>query len=82
MPYGQVTVFADMGDGPAVAVFDPVGGGEAKPSVVAAGDDHVSDTGPVTVGQETPRMPRACDRADARGHERSVRRPGRGSGRP
>ena len=51
VPYGQVTVFADMGDGPAVAVLHPVGGGEAEPSVVAAGDDHVSDTGPVTVGQ-------------------------------
>ena len=47
----QVAVSADMGDGPAVAVFDPVGGGEAESSVVAAGDDHISDTGPVPVGQ-------------------------------
>jgi hypothetical protein len=31
--------------------FDPVGGGEAESAVVAAGDDHVSDTGPVAVGQ-------------------------------
>jgi hypothetical protein len=31
--------------------FDPVGGGEAESAVVAAGDDHVSDTGPVSVGQ-------------------------------
>ena len=40
-----------MGDGPAVAVLDPVGGGEAESAVVAAGDDHISDTGPVPVGQ-------------------------------
>ena len=44
-------MFADVGDRPAVAVFDPVGGGEAESAVVAAGDDHVSDTGPVPVGQ-------------------------------
>ena len=48
---GQVAVSADCGDGPAVAVFDPVGGGEAESAVVGAGDDHVSDTGPVSVGQ-------------------------------
>src|SRR5829696_4316357 len=40
-----------MGDGPAVAVFDPVGGGEAESPVACAGDDHISDTGPVAVGQ-------------------------------
>ena len=51
MPDGQVAVVADCGDGPAVAVFDPVGGGEAESAVVAAGDDHISDTGPVPVGQ-------------------------------
>ncbi len=44
-------MLADVGDGPAVAVFDPVGGGEAESAVVAAGDDHVSDTGLVAVGQ-------------------------------
>ena len=33
----QVAVSADCGDGPAVAVFDPVGGGEAEPAVVACG---------------------------------------------
>ena len=44
-------LLADCGDGPAVAVFDPVGGGEAESAVVAAGDDHISDTGPVPVGQ-------------------------------
>ena len=48
---GQVTVFGDVSDGPAVAVFDPVGGGESESAVVAAGDDHISDTGPVPVGQ-------------------------------
>ena len=40
-----------LGDGPAVAVLDPVGGGEAEPSVVAAGDDHISDARLVPVGQ-------------------------------
>jgi hypothetical protein len=51
VPHGQVTLFADMGDGPAVAVFHPVVGSEAESTVVAAGDDHISDTGPVPVGQ-------------------------------
>ena len=51
VPDGQVALFADMGDGPAVAVLDPVGGGEAESAVVGAGDDHISDTGPVPVGQ-------------------------------
>jgi hypothetical protein len=51
VPYGQVTVFADLGDGPAGAVLHPVGGGEAESAVVAAGDDHITDTGPVPVGQ-------------------------------
>ena len=49
----QVAVSADSGDGPAVAVFDPVGGGQAESAVVGAGDDHISDTGPVPVGQDT-----------------------------
>jgi hypothetical protein len=40
-----------MGDGPTVPVLDPVGGGEAQSAVVAAGDDHISETGPVSVGQ-------------------------------
>ena len=34
MPDSQVAVFADLGDGPAVTVFDPVGGGEAELAVV------------------------------------------------
>ena len=53
MPHGQVTVFGDVGDGPPVAVFDPVGGGEAESAVVAAGDDHISDTRLIAVGQRT-----------------------------
>ena len=51
VPDGEVAVSTDVGDGPAVAVLDPVGGGEAESAVVAAGDDHISDTGPVSVGQ-------------------------------
>ena len=47
----QVAVSADSGDGPAVAVFDPVRGGETQSPVVPAGDDHISDTGPVSVCQ-------------------------------
>jgi hypothetical protein len=49
--HGQVTVFGDLGDDPPVPVFHPVGGGEAESAVVAAGDDHISDTGPVPVSQ-------------------------------
>jgi hypothetical protein len=37
--------------GPAVTVFDPVGRCEAQLTVVAASDDHVADTGPITIGQ-------------------------------
>jgi hypothetical protein len=48
--HGQVAAFADMGDGPTVAVFDPVGWGEAKSAVVAAGDDHIADTALVAIG--------------------------------
>ena len=48
---GQVAVPADCGDGPAVAVLDPVGGGEAESAVVGAGDDHIADTGLVPVRQ-------------------------------
>ena len=47
--HGKVAAFADMGDSPAVAVFDPIGGGEAESAVVAAGDDHIADTGPVSI---------------------------------
>ena len=49
MPDGETTAAVDVGDGPPVAVFDPVGGRESEPAVVAAGDDHISDTGLITV---------------------------------
>ena len=42
---------ADAGDGPPVAVLDPVGGGESESAVVGPGDDHISDTGLIAVGQ-------------------------------
>ena len=51
VPDREVTAPADVGDGPAVAVLDPVGGGEAESAVVGAGDDHISDAGLVPVGQ-------------------------------
>jgi hypothetical protein len=47
----QVTLFGDVGDGPAVPVFHPVGRGESEAAVVAAGDDHISDAAAVPVGQ-------------------------------
>ena len=51
MPDGEVTAPADAGDGPPVAVLHPVGRGESESAVVAAGDDHISDTGLVPVSQ-------------------------------
>src|SRR5215213_2498509 len=51
VPDLEATAPADAGDGPPVSVFDPVGGSEAESAVVAAGDDHISDAGPVPVGQ-------------------------------
>src|SRR4029450_10961905 len=51
VPDGEVTAPADAGDGPPVPVFHPVGAGEAESAVVAAGDDHISDTRPVYVPQ-------------------------------
>ncbi len=51
VPDGQVAVSADAGDGPAVAVPDPVGGTESESAVVGAGDDDISDTGLVPVSQ-------------------------------
>jgi hypothetical protein len=47
----QVTAPADTGDGPPVAVFHPVGGTESESAVVAARDDHISDTGLISIGQ-------------------------------
>ena len=51
VPDGEVAAPADAGDGPAVAVLDPVGGRESEPAVVAAGDDHIADTRQVSVRQ-------------------------------
>jgi hypothetical protein len=51
VPHGQIALYSDMGDRPAVAVFDPLGGGESESAVVGAGDDHISDAGLVSVGQ-------------------------------
>ena len=56
VPDREVTAPADAGDGPPVAVLDPVGGGEAESAVVAAGDDHISDAGLVPVGQPHHRI--------------------------
>ena len=52
----KVTARADAGDGPAVAVFDPVGGGEAESPVVAAGDNHIPSAGLVPVRQPDHRI--------------------------
>ena len=68
VPDREVTAPADVGDGPPVAVLDPVGGGEAESAVVAAGDDHISDTGPVSVGQRHLAIRQGSDRDDAPGH--------------
>jgi hypothetical protein len=51
VPHGQVALLADVPDGPAVAVFHPVGGAESETPIIGAGDDHVADTGPVSVSQ-------------------------------
>jgi hypothetical protein len=51
VPDREVTAPADTGDGPPVAILDPIGGSESKSAVVAAGDDHISDTGLVPVRQ-------------------------------
>ena len=50
------TVPTDSGDGPAVAVFDPVGGGEPEPAVVRASDDHISDARLIAVRQPHRRI--------------------------
>jgi hypothetical protein len=51
VPHGEVTLFGDVGDSPAVTVFHPVGCGESESAVVGAGDDHISDTGLVPISQ-------------------------------
>ena len=69
VPHGQVALFSDVRDCPAVPVFDPVRGGEAESAVVVAGDDHISDTGPVSVGQRHLRSGRGVHQDDAPGHD-------------
>jgi hypothetical protein len=49
VPNSQVAAAAYSSDGPTVAVFDPVGWREAQSAVVAAGDDHIADTGVVPI---------------------------------
>jgi hypothetical protein len=51
VPDGELTAAVDVGDGPAVAVFNPVGGRESETSIVRTGDDHVADTGQISVPQ-------------------------------
>jgi hypothetical protein len=51
VPDSQTTASTGMGDGPPVAVLDPVRGSESKPAVVGPGDDHISDTRLIAVGQ-------------------------------
>ena len=51
MPHLQSAALGDMQDCPSVAVFDPVGGSDAEPPVVSAGDDHIAGGRPVSVGQ-------------------------------
>ena len=41
----------DIQDGPAVTVFDPVGGGDAEPPFVSTGDDHIASGCTISVGQ-------------------------------
>lgn len=50
VPHGQVAG-VDAGDGPAVAVLDPVGSTDAESAVVASGEYDVSDRGVRAVGQ-------------------------------
>ena len=47
----KIAVAADGAYGPAVTVFDPVGRCQPQLAVVAAGDDQVTDTGAVPIGQ-------------------------------
>jgi hypothetical protein len=56
VPDREVTAPADTGDGPPVAVLNPIGGGESESAVVAAGDDHISDTRLIAVGQPHHRI--------------------------
>src|SRR4029453_9601218 len=54
VPHSQVTLLADVGDGPPVAVLNPIGRGEAESPVVAAGDDNIPAPRLMSVGQTHP----------------------------
>jgi hypothetical protein len=56
VPDREITAPADAGDGPPVAVLDPVGRSESESAVVAAGDDHISDARLIAVRQPHHRM--------------------------
>jgi hypothetical protein len=51
VPHGQASLIGDVSDGPPVAVLHPVGGSESEPSVIGLGDDHISNTRQIAVGQ-------------------------------
>src|SRR5262249_29947718 len=51
VPGVEAAVHSDAGDGPAVAVLDPIGDAGAQATVVVSGQDDVADGGPVPVGQ-------------------------------
>jgi hypothetical protein len=51
VPDRELTAAVDMGDHPAFPVLDPVGGRKSESSVVHAGDDHITDTRPVSIPQ-------------------------------
>jgi hypothetical protein len=51
VPDREVTAPADTGDGPTVAVLNPVGRSESESAVIGPGDDHISDAGLVPVSQ-------------------------------
>ena len=51
MPDSHI-VPTDMVDGPAIAVLDPVGGGQPEPSVVRASDGHIADARLIPVGSQ------------------------------
>src|SRR5215211_4677756 len=56
VPDCEVTAPADAGDGPPIAVLNPIGRGESEPAVVPAGDDHISGTGLIAVRQPHHRI--------------------------
>src|SRR5215212_2090633 len=60
VPHRQIPVSADVADGPPVAVLHPITGRKAQPAVVAAGDDHIPDTGPIPIRQLNLRASRGA----------------------